>query len=148
MTKKLEPLTIKDLIFNGNQNPDHPALESPGYHPLTYRDLRKQVLLVIKTLNSMGFGRNDRIAVIMPGGPVTAVLGIAVMAGFTHTPLNPQYKEPEFQDILSRLKVKAVIVQKNHETAARTAALSRNISLHRDNTFTGSGWHFRRLAWA
>ena len=38
----------------------------------------------------MGFGRNDRIAVIMPGGPVSAVLGIAVMAGFTHTPLNPQ----------------------------------------------------------
>jgi acyl-CoA synthetase (AMP-forming)/AMP-acid ligase II len=49
------------------------------------------------------------------------------MAGFTHTPLNPQYTEPEFKAILSRLKVKAVIVQKNHETAARTAALSHNI---------------------
>jgi acyl-CoA synthetase (AMP-forming)/AMP-acid ligase II len=129
MTKKLEPLTIKELIFNGNQDPDHAALETPGQQPLTYKDLRKQVLLVIKALNSMGFGRNDRIAVIMPGGPVTAVLGIAVMAGFTHTPLNPQYKEPEFQDILSRLKVKAIIVQKNHETAARTAAVSRNIPI-------------------
>ena len=123
------PHTVHDLIFNGNQNPDHPALESPGYHPLTYRDLKKQVLLVIKTLTAMGFGRNDRIAVIMPAGPETAVLGIAVMAGFTHTPLNPQYKDPEFQDMLSRLKVKAVIVQKNHQTAARTAALSRNIPL-------------------
>ena len=122
-----EPHTIKELIFNGNQDPDHPAIESPGQQPLSYRDLRKQVLLVIKTLNSLGFGRNDRIAVIMPGGPETAVLGIGIMAGFTHTPLNPQYKDDEFQGIFSRLRVRAIIVQKNQETAARAVALSRNI---------------------
>jgi acyl-CoA synthetase (AMP-forming)/AMP-acid ligase II/thioesterase domain-containing protein len=121
------PLTIKDLIFNNNQDPDHPAIESPGQQPLTYRDLRKQVLLVIKTLNSMGFGRNDRIAVIMPGGPETAVLGIGIMAGFTHTPLNPQFREREFQEMFSRLKIKAIIVQKNQETAAKKVALSGNI---------------------
>jgi len=124
-----EPLTIKDLIFNSNQDPDHPAIESPCQQALTYCDLRIQVLLVIKTLNSLGFGRNDRIAVIMPGGPETAVLGIAIMAGFTHTPLNPQYKDHEFQEIFSRLKVKAIIVQKSHKTAARAVALSRNIPL-------------------
>ena len=129
MLPESEPHTIKELIFDGNQDPDHPAIEIPGYQPLTYRDLRNQVLLVIKTLTAMGFGRNDRIAVIMPAGPETAVLGIAVMTGFTHTPLNPQFKEHEFLDILSRLKVKAVIVQKNHETAARAAALSQGIPL-------------------
>jgi acyl-coenzyme A synthetase/AMP-(fatty) acid ligase len=75
-----EPLTIKDLIFHGNQDPDHPALESPGQQSLSYGDLQKQVLLVIKTLNSLGFVRNDRIAVIMPAGPETAVLGIGIMA--------------------------------------------------------------------
>ena len=129
MLPESEPHTIKELIFDGNQDPDHPALESPGYQPLTYRDLRKQVLLVIETLTAMGFGRNDRIAVIMPAGPETAVPGIAVMTGFTHTPLNPQFKEHEFQDNLSRLKVKAVIVKKNHETAARAAALAQAIPL-------------------
>ena len=127
MQQKSVPHSIKELIFDGNQNPDHPALESPGQQPLSYRELRNQVLRVIKTLNAMGFGRNDRIAVITPGGPETAVLGIAIMAGFTHTPINPQYKDPEFQDILSRLKVRAVIVQKDHETAARGAALSLGI---------------------
>jgi oxalate---CoA ligase len=129
MVPKSEPNTIKELIFEGNQDPDHPAIETPGYQPLTYRDLRKQALLVIKTLTAMGFGRNDRIAVIMPAGPETAVLGIAVMAGFTHAPLNPQYTEPEFLAVLSRLKVKVVIVQKDSETAARAAASSRNIPL-------------------
>ncbi len=127
MIKISEPHTIKDLIFHGNQDPDHSALESPGQQALSYRDLQKQVLLVIKTLNSLGFGRNDRISVIMPGGPETAVLGIGIMAGFTHAPLNPQYKDPEFREMFSRLNVKAVLVQKNHETAARAAALSCNI---------------------
>jgi acyl-coenzyme A synthetase/AMP-(fatty) acid ligase/thioesterase domain-containing protein/acyl carrier protein len=122
-----EPQTIKDLIFHGNQDPDHPALESPGQRSLTYRDLRNQVLLVIKTLNSLGFGRNDRISVIMPGGPETAVLGIGIMAGFTHAPLNPQYKDQEFREMFSRLNIKAVILQKNHQTAARAVALSQNI---------------------
>jgi acyl-CoA synthetase (AMP-forming)/AMP-acid ligase II/thioesterase domain-containing protein/acyl carrier protein len=122
-----EPLTIRDLIFHGNQDPDHPALESPGQQPLTYRDLQKQVLLVVKTFNSLGFVRNDRIAVIMPAGPETAVLGIGIMAGFTHTPLNPQYRDHEFQEMFSRLKVKAIVVQKNHKTSARDAALSQNI---------------------
>jgi acyl-CoA synthetase (AMP-forming)/AMP-acid ligase II/thioesterase domain-containing protein/acyl carrier protein len=129
MLPKSESQTIKELIFDENQDPDHPAIETPGYQPLTYRDLRKQVLLVIKTLTARGFGRNDRIAIIMPAGPETAVLAIAVMTGFTHTPLNPQFKEHEFQDNLSRLKVKAVIVQKNHETAAKAAALSQAIPL-------------------
>ena len=129
MLSKSEPHTIKELIFDGNQDPDHPAIETPGYQPLTYRDLRNQILWVIKTLNAMGFGRNDRIAVIMPAGPETAVLGIAVMTAFTHTPLNPQFKEHEFLDNLLRLKVKAVIVQQNHETAARAAALSQGIPL-------------------
>ena len=67
----------------------------------------------------MGFSRNDRIAIIMPGGPETALLGIAVMAGFTHVPLNPQYKETEFQDIFRRLKVSAIIVQKNFEICGK-----------------------------
>jgi len=127
MHQKFKSLTIEDLIFHGNQNPDHPAIESPGQQPLSYRDLRTQVHRVIKAINAMGFCRNDRIAIIMPGGPEAALLGIAVMAGFTHIPLNPQYKENEFQDIFRRLKVSAIIAQKNHGSEARKVALSRNI---------------------
>ena len=68
MLPEFQPSTIKDLIFNGNQDPDHIALESPGYQPLTYRDLRMQIRYGVKTLNAMGFCQNDRIAVILPGG--------------------------------------------------------------------------------
>lgn len=127
MMNESEHFTVKDLLFYQKQDPDHNAIESPGMHPLTYRDLRIQVEYVIKTLNSRGFHRNDRIAVITPAGPETAVIIVAVMAGFTSVPLNPHYKIQEYERYFSLLKIKAIIVQKGYETAATTVAKSQNI---------------------
>ncbi len=121
--------TIRDLIFNGNQDPEHNAIESPGYQPLTYRELRNQVLFVVKTLNARGYHRNDRIAVITPAGPETAVAIISVMSGFTAVPLNPQYKEQEYRNYFLQLRVKAVLVQKNTSPDAVKAAHSLNLHI-------------------
>ncbi len=129
MNAEPERFTIGDLIFNYNQDPDHNAIESPGYLPLTYRDLRKQVLYVIKSLNALGYHRNDRIAVIAPAGPETAVLVVSIMAGFTFFPLNPHYKKKEFESNFSQLKIKAVIIQNGCETEASEAAISDNIPI-------------------
>jgi acyl-CoA synthetase (AMP-forming)/AMP-acid ligase II len=127
MMNESEHYTVEDLIFNRNQDPDHNAIESPGLSPLTYRDLRIQIIYVIKMLNAMGFHRNDRIAVITPAGPETAVIIVAVMAGFTSIPLNPQNKKQEYERYFSQLKLKAIIVQKGYDTAATMVATSRNI---------------------
>jgi acyl-CoA synthetase (AMP-forming)/AMP-acid ligase II len=129
MLQNSEPHTIKDLIFDGNQNPDHPALECPGYQPLTYRDLRRQILYGVEYLNAMGFYRNDRIAVIMPRGPETGVAILAVMAGFTSVPLNPAHKEQEFEVYFSKLKIKAIMVKKDSITAAKSVAALRSLPI-------------------
>jgi len=121
--------TIRELVFNRNQDPDHNAIECPGLHPLTYRGLREQILYIVKALNAMGFRQNDRIAVITPAGPETAVIIISVMAGFTSVPLNPQSKEHEFEMNFSQLKIKAIIVQKAYKTAAIAVAKKRNIAV-------------------
>lgn len=120
-------LTLRDILFDRGQDPDHNAIECPGSQPLTYRDLRLQILYVVKALNAMGFHRNDRIAVITPTCPETAVIIISVMAGFTVVPLNPQARDPEYNTYFSLLKIKAVIVRKGYDTAAYKAAKSRNI---------------------
>jgi acyl-CoA synthetase (AMP-forming)/AMP-acid ligase II len=119
--------TIKDVLFDGNQDPNHNAIECPGYEPLIYHDLRLQILYVVKTLNAMGFHRNDRIAVITPAGPETAVIIISVMTGFTVIPLNPQCREQEYTDIFSQLRIKAIIVQKDQPNAAMRLAMIQNI---------------------
>jgi oxalate---CoA ligase len=122
-------LTLEDLIFHNNQDPAHTAIESPGYLPLTYHDLRLQIINVIKTLHAMGFHRNDRIAIMVPDGPEMAVAILSVVAGFTFIPLNPQYKEPEFERYFSNLGIQAVIVQKDYKTAATAVAAKRTIPI-------------------
>jgi acyl-CoA synthetase (AMP-forming)/AMP-acid ligase II len=116
--------TIRDLILNGHQDPDQHAIESPGYLPLTYRDLRVHIISVVKSLNARGFHRNDRIAIITPAGPETAVCIVAVMAGFTSVVLNPQQKYREFEEIFPRVRIKAIIVLQGQPTAAREVAAS------------------------
>jgi acyl-CoA synthetase (AMP-forming)/AMP-acid ligase II len=119
--------TIRDVLFEGNQDPGHNAIESPGYAPLSYRELRDQIAYVVKTLNAKGFNRNDRIAVITPGGPETAVLMISVMAGFTCVSINPRYKHDEYNRYFSRLRINAIIIQKGDDTPARSVAIERNL---------------------
>jgi acyl-CoA synthetase (AMP-forming)/AMP-acid ligase II len=121
------PGTIGDLLFEGGQDPASPAIECPGDLPLTYRDLRLQVTSVVKTLAARGFGRNDRIGVILPPGPEIAVAIVCVMAGFTCVPLNPQHREQEYAKLFSRLGLKAVILQEEYGTAARPAAMLHHI---------------------
>jgi acyl-CoA synthetase (AMP-forming)/AMP-acid ligase II len=121
-------LTLENLFFhNNNQDPAHTAIESPGYEPLTYRELRDQITYVVKTLNARGLNRNDRIAIITPGGPETAVLMISVMAGFTCVSINPQYKHDEYNRYFSGLRINAIIIQKGDDTPARSVAEQRNL---------------------
>jgi acyl-CoA synthetase (AMP-forming)/AMP-acid ligase II/thioesterase domain-containing protein/acyl carrier protein len=122
-----EQLSVKDLIINGLQDPDAPAIESPGCRPLSYRALREQISGVVRSLNAMGLVRNDRIAVVMPQGSCTAVAILAVMAGFTVVPLAVTYKKPEYDGFFSRLGIRAVLVREGDTPAAVAAAQDRKI---------------------
>lgn len=122
-------LCVRDLILSGSQDPDAVAIVSPGYQPLTYRDLRQQIVSVVRSLNARGFRPNDRIAISMPNGPHAAVAILAVMAGFTVVPLNSQTKEPEYASVFSHVGIKAVLVQAGESTEAASAARSCGISV-------------------
>jgi oxalate---CoA ligase len=122
-----EHLCVRDLLINGVRNPNTPAIESPGFEPLSYRDLCRQVAYVVKYLNAQGFLPNDRIALILPRGPYAAVATIAVMAGFTVVPLNYQYRVPEYDGYFTSLHISAVIVEKDTAPDAVEAAGNRAI---------------------
>jgi oxalate---CoA ligase len=129
MKRVSDIFTLEDLFFHNNQDPAHPAIESPGYQPLTYRELRDQITYVIKTLNARGFTRKDRIAIITPGGPETGVLIISVMAGFTGATLNPRYKASEFEQYFQKFRISAVIVRQGDQTPVRAVAVHRGIPI-------------------
>ena len=86
-----ENLCVYNLIKEqGESNPDSIAILAPGRKPLTYGSLLSQMDYVIKNLNSMGSGRNDRIATVLPNGPEMAVTFISVASCATCAPLNPR----------------------------------------------------------
>ena len=84
----LKNLSIHSLLkAHAEQTPDAVAIAAPGRLPLKYGRLRDHVMNVAETLNQMGIGRNDRVAIVLPNGPemVTAFLAIAT-SGTTSRP--------------------------------------------------------------
>ncbi len=65
----------------GEPEPGGIAITTPGRGPLTYRQLNHQINRIVATLNSIGIGRDDRIAIVLPNGPEMAVAFLGVAAG-------------------------------------------------------------------
>jgi amino acid adenylation domain-containing protein len=122
------PLSIHHLLeAHAEHTPDALAILAPGRVPLTYGRLRVQINDVLQTLNAMGLGRNDRIALVLPNGPEMAVAFLAVAACGACTPLNPVYSANEFDLYLTDLHAKALIVQSDMDSPVRDVAQAHGI---------------------
>jgi acyl-CoA synthetase (AMP-forming)/AMP-acid ligase II/acyl carrier protein len=108
-------------------SPDSISIISSSRPPLTYRDLFLQMGYVAERLNSMGLGRNDRIATVLPDGPEMAVTFISVASFATCAPLNPRYGAGELEFYLSDLNAKAIIVHSEIDSPAIEVAKSLHI---------------------
>src|SRR2546427_11089062 len=103
-----QPLSIPRLLQEqATRNPDALAILAPGRTPLAYGRLQRHIDDVVHTLHTMGLGRNDRVALVLPNGPEMAVAFLAVAAGATCVPLNPAYGISEFDFYLTDLRPKA-----------------------------------------
>lgn len=98
------------LKAQAQQNSAAPALLAPGRALADYRQLLERVEATARTLSALGIGRGDRVAFVLPDGPETVVLFLAVTAVATCAPLNPAYRRAEFSFYLSDLKPKALVV--------------------------------------
>jgi len=119
--------TMANLLANGADSA--PAIGAPGRPWLTHGGLRTLASRTVASLNAMGIGRNDRVGIVMPNGPEMAAVFVTVACGATTAPLNPAYKEDEFDFYLSDLNAKALIVQKGWDTPARAVAAKRGIAI-------------------
>jgi oxalate---CoA ligase len=105
------------------------AIAAPGRSPLTYSCLIRQVERTVEALRAFGLNRNDRVALVLPNGPEMAVAFLAVAAGATCAPLNPGYRESEFDFYLSDLNARALIIGSNQESPATKVARARGIPI-------------------
>ncbi len=112
--------TLAELLAAGAA--DRPAIRAPERPPLSYGGLRALAERTVGNLNALGIGRGDRVAIVLPNGPEMAAAFVAIAGAATTAPLNPAYKDEEFEFYLTDLKAKALVVQQGMETPARAVA--------------------------
>ena len=122
-----EAETVSSLLEHGAA--DAPAILAPERPALSYGALRALVGDTVKTLNALGIGRDDRVAIVLPNGPEMATAFVAIAAGATTAPLNPAYRAEEFEFYLSDLDAKALIVEAGIDSPALEVARARAIPI-------------------
>ena len=119
--------TLRGLIAGGHD--DAVAIAAHGGPPLTYAGLRALIDRSVRSLNELGIGRGDRVAIVLPNGPEMATAFLSVASAVASAPLNPAYKQDEFEFYLEDLKAKALIVEAGSETPALRAAEKLGVAL-------------------
>jgi oxalate---CoA ligase len=119
--------TLKDLLASGRD--DAVAIAAHEAPPLTYAGLRALIERTCGTLNDLGIGLGDRVAIVLPNGPEMAAAFLCVASAATSAPLNPAYKQDEFEFYLEDLKAKALILEAGSESPALRAAEKLGVAL-------------------
>src|SRR6202012_1577660 len=121
--------TIWELLKQGLD--EAPAIGAPERPSLTHKSLRELAVRTVESLNVMGIGRGDRVAIVLPNGPEMAAAFLAIACGATTAPLNPAYRAEEFDFYLSDLNAKALVILDGMESPALAAAQARSIPVVR-----------------
>jgi acyl-coenzyme A synthetase/AMP-(fatty) acid ligase len=112
------------------------AISAPGRPPLTYGALRHLIDRSLATLNALGIGRNDRLAIVLSNGPEMATCFISAACGVASAPLNPAYRADEFEFYLSDLRAKALVVE--HDSSSPAIAVAQKLGVPIINLVPGS----------
>lgn len=115
--------------------PDKPALGAPAADSMSYGALLQLADDTAAFLRSIGIGRADRVAIVLPNGPEMAAAFLAIGSAASTAPLNPNYRADEFDFYLSDLDAKALVVEVGSESPAVDVAKKKGIAvvtLHHD----------------
>ena len=133
--------SIAALLESGP--PDAPAIGAPqGVKSLLYRDLQALARRTVETLNSVGIGRGDRVAIVLHNGPEMASSFLSIAAGAATAPLNAGYREKDLEFYLGDLEPKALVLEAGVDSPARATAKKMSIpvlELTADRA-RGAGW--------
>jgi len=119
--------TVRTLIAQGDAA--RAAIAAPGVAPLSRGRLLQQIDATVGALRALGIKANDRVAIVLPNGPEMAVSFLAVASGATAAPLNPAYREDEFDFYLGDLEARLLIVQAGVESPVRAVAQRRGVPI-------------------
>ncbi len=129
----MEPSLIRML---STADAEAVALTAPGRPALSHSGLRSLVQRTLDTLNGLGIGRNDRVAIVLANGPEMASCFLSAACGVSTAPLNPAYRADEFEFYLADLNAKALIVE--HDSTSPAVAVAQKLGVRLIDLHAGS----------
>ena len=96
---------------------------------ISYTALRANVTALAESLAAAGIERGDRIGMAMPNSLACVVSFLASSMAATSAPLNPGYKDEEFQFYLDDTNAKVLLVPPDGVPDARSAAQAKGVRL-------------------
>ena len=118
---------IQDLIARHPGN--SAAIGAPDRPSLTYDRLRTLIDETGAALRGLGVARDDRVAIVLPNGPEMATAFLGVAGAAVAAPLNPAYREEEFDFYISDLDARLLIVEQGSASPALAAAKKRGVAI-------------------
>jgi len=121
-------LRLNDLFeHHARRRPKAAAILAPGRAALSYAALYQQIGEVGRALRTMGIGRHDRVAIILPNGPELAVAAFSVASNAACAVVNPAYAADELERYFDALHVHALIIPAGIDTPARHVVQAREL---------------------
>jgi amino acid adenylation domain-containing protein len=125
-------MTVRGLVeAQATRTPEAPAVLAPGRSPMSYAHLLAQIDATVVALNAIGIGRGDRVATVLPNGPEMAAAFLGIAAGAVAAPLNPAYREAEFQFYLADLAPRAIIIEAGVDSPVLAVSTAHGIPVVR-----------------
>ena len=124
-----QPNTLLELIHVAPAGNTAFLLPEAGIR-VSYDSLRKQVSAMADDLASIGIGRGDRVATVLPNGLPAVVSFLAGSVAGTAAPLNPGYREDEFTFFLEDTNAKVLLCMAEGGEAARKAAAALGVPVY------------------
>lgn len=119
--------TVRELLALGAD--DAPALIAPDGSTLDFKALRTVVDRLGRELGGLGVGARDRVAISVPNGPTAALAFLASATCAAAAPLNPKYRETEFEFYLTDLAPRVLLVAADSGDAVLAAAATCGVKV-------------------
>ena len=110
---------------------DAPAISAPDRPSLTHGGLRALMRQTAGRLTALGIGCGSRVAIVLPNGPEMATAFVAMACTATTAPLNPAYKDDEFDFYLTDIGANAIVVAADEDGPAVASARRNGIAILR-----------------
>jgi acyl-CoA synthetase (AMP-forming)/AMP-acid ligase II len=96
---------------------------------ISYGALRDNVKALSQSLAAVGVQRGDRVGMAMPNGLACVVSFLASAMAATSAPLNPGYKDEEFQFYLEDTNARVLLLPPDGLEEARSAAKAKGVRI-------------------